>query len=126
MTFKTANGTGTGMIVLLMDTQDGYPLYDGEIIEPYSPGTYGVYWTASTKPDPDCEIFCPQWLKGNYTVHVGKYYVMAIENVWPKGYKPTTIIMVPPHALSGCGCACCIKRMCIKNVLLQYYKFWPE
>ena len=72
MTYKTVNGTGTGMVALLVDTQDGFPLYDGEIIEAQSPGTYSVYWTAVAKPDPDCTFPCPKWLTGNYTAHVGK------------------------------------------------------
>ena len=75
MTFTTTNGTGTGLAVILIDTQDELPLYANTLSEARPPGTYTVTWEAEAKIDPDCEIFCEQWLPGNYTVHTGMHYL---------------------------------------------------
>ena len=73
MTFTTTNGTGTGLAVILIDTQDELPLYANTLSEARPPGTYTVKWEAEAEIDPDCEIFCEQWLPGNYTVHAGMH-----------------------------------------------------
>ena len=71
MTFNTANGTGTGEMAIFIETVDGIPYKDTEIIC-YSPGTYGVGWTVNAKPDPVCkQPPCEKWLPGTYKVTLG-------------------------------------------------------
>lgn len=76
MNFTSVNGTGTGMYVVLIDTVDGIPLYTNSLTEPQPPGTYAVKWDAEASLDPDCEVFCEQWLPGNYTVHAGMHCLL--------------------------------------------------
>ena len=71
MTFTTANGTGTGEMAIFIDTVDGIPYKDTEIIC-YSPDTYGVEWTVNAKPDPACkQPSSEKWLLGTYKVTLG-------------------------------------------------------
>ena len=74
MLFQTQNGTGTGEIDLLINTQDGLPVGENELNEPLKPGTYNVTWSAKAKADPNCDPTqgpCEMWLPGNYTANVG-------------------------------------------------------
>ncbi len=71
--FTTTNGTGTGEVALNIETVDGMPLGDTELALPEQPGSYGVKWTVTAAPDPNCDPsqgFCEMWLPGNYTVIV--------------------------------------------------------
>ena len=75
MSFKTVNGTGTGIIALEIHTQDGIPIGDNQLMEPQDSGTYNAKWNSKAAPNPDCDPTqspCEMWLPGNYTVTVGK------------------------------------------------------
>lgn len=76
MLFQTHNGTGTGEIDLLIDTVDGVPVGEDELMEELAPGAYNVTWTVHAKPDPDCDPTqqpCEMWESGNYTANVGRF-----------------------------------------------------
>jgi hypothetical protein len=53
--FVSHNGTGTGEILVIVDTVDGVPLSTSFLIEALMPGTYGERITVNATPDPDCE-----------------------------------------------------------------------
>ena len=81
MSFKTANGTGTGEIGMDIKTMDGIPLGESELLKPQAPGTYNVKWQAKASPDADCDPTqgpCEMWLPGNYSIDVGKIYHQVI------------------------------------------------
>ena len=72
MNFKTVNGTGTGELVISIDTVDGIPVEDGEI-DCKSPGAYNVGWTLNAEPNSDCQDPpCEMWLPGTYNVTMGE------------------------------------------------------
>ena len=76
--FQTQNGTGTGEIDLEINTADGIPVGQGQLMEPLAPGGYNVTWTVSAKPDPNCDPTqepCEEWIPGNYTANVGRFMV---------------------------------------------------
>lgn len=75
--FQTHNGTGTGEIDLLIDTQDGIPVGEDELMEELAPGAYNVTWAIHAKPNPNCDPTqnpCEEWLAGNYTANVGMFF----------------------------------------------------
>jgi hypothetical protein len=49
------NGTGTGELVLMIQTVDKIPLNAGLLMEAQKPGTYGERITIDTTADPDCD-----------------------------------------------------------------------
>ena len=71
MTFMTNNGTGTGELAISIDTVDGIPVEDGEIVCK-SPGTYTAQWNLNAVPDSNCqEPPCEMWLPRVYKVTFG-------------------------------------------------------
>ena len=76
MQFQTMNGTGTGEIDLLIDTVDGIPVGQNQLIEPLQAGMYNVTWNVDAKPDPNCDPtqqFCEMWEVGAYQANVGEW-----------------------------------------------------
>ncbi len=74
--FQSTNGTGTGELALEIATADGVPLGQDSILLPEAPGSYGTKYTASAKPDPNCDPTqgpCEMWIAGNYTAKIGEY-----------------------------------------------------
>ncbi|CAF3984870.1 unnamed protein product [Rotaria sordida] len=73
MVFVTKNGTGTGEMIIMIQTVDKIPLASGFLLEAKQPGTYGERITIDTTADPDCdptEKQCELWLEGTYNVTV--------------------------------------------------------
>jgi hypothetical protein len=71
--FQTQKGTGTGEIDLGIDTADGIPVGEDELLQSLAPGAYNVTWTVKAKPDPNCDPTqepCEEWVPGNYTADV--------------------------------------------------------
>lgn len=72
-TYMSKNGTGTGEIVLEVETVDGLPI-DGSFLHQLAgPGTYPSKVQLKAEPDPDCDPSqgpCEQWLPGNYTLKI--------------------------------------------------------
>ena len=55
MELVSVNGTGTGEIVLMIQTVDKIPLSGTFLFESKKPGYYGQRFTVDTTPDPDCD-----------------------------------------------------------------------
>ena len=53
--FVSKNGTGTGEIVLSIDTVDKLPLSASFLMEAKKPGGYGERVSVDASPDPDCD-----------------------------------------------------------------------
>ena len=70
MTFTTKNGTGTGEVVIDIDTVDHIPVGDGEI-SCEQPGTYSVQWNLNAVPKGCQKPPCEEWLPGIYNVTFG-------------------------------------------------------
>lgn len=93
MMYVSHNGTGTGEMIVMIQTVDKIPINGGILIEAKKPGTYAERLTIDTNPDPDCDptqgkvfninlfietnnvvVFlidqCEQWLAGMYNVTV--------------------------------------------------------
>lgn len=73
MQFQTMNGTGTGEIDLLIDTADGIPVGQNQLIEPLQAGMYNVTWNVDAKRDPNCDPtqqICETWEVGAYKANV--------------------------------------------------------
>ena len=73
--FISKNGTGTGEINLIINTVDGIPLGDAELMDNLAPGSYSMSWKVDAKRNPNCDPTqgpCEEWLAGNYTVNIGK------------------------------------------------------
>jgi len=69
--YTSVNGTGTGQLLLEVDTVDGLPLGQAFLNEVQPAGTYNGQFQLKAEPDPDCDPSqgpCEQWLPGNYTV----------------------------------------------------------
>lgn len=49
------NGTGTGEIIINVDTVDKIPLSDGFLLEARKAGSFGEKITIDATPDPDCD-----------------------------------------------------------------------
>ena len=72
-TYQSKNGTGTGQIVLEIDTVDHIPVEGVFLHEKANAGTYRQTIKLKAQPDPDCDPsqqFCEMWLPGNYTVKI--------------------------------------------------------
>jgi hypothetical protein len=65
------NGTGTGEIIIKINTIDSVPV-DGSFLNlPQKPGNYAQKISINASPDPDCdptEDPCEEWLPGTYQV----------------------------------------------------------
>ena len=51
---------------------------NSELIEPLQPGSYNTTVSVDAKPDPNCDPtqdICENWLPGNYSVVVCKFYI---------------------------------------------------
>jgi hypothetical protein len=73
MDYSTVNGTGTGEIVIEIQTVDGVPLGDGFLVLPQNPGKYEEKISIKAEPNPDCDPTqqeCENWLPGNYNVKI--------------------------------------------------------
>ena len=78
MSYKSANGTGTGEIGMVINAADGLPLNGNQFNEAEEAGTYNVEWDGTAAMDPDCDPTqgpCEMWIAGNYSVDVGKLWV---------------------------------------------------
>ncbi|CAF0717260.1 unnamed protein product [Adineta steineri] len=71
--YVSKNGTGTGEMILSIQTVDKVPLSAGLLVEAQKPGTYGDRIAIDTSPDPECDPTqsqCEEWLQGVYNVTV--------------------------------------------------------
>ncbi|XP_069116842.1 countin-3-like [Argopecten irradians] len=71
--YTSVNGTGTGEIILEVDTVDGIPVESGFIHELAQPGDYTSSFSLKAEPDPNCDPTqqpCEQWMPGNYGVKI--------------------------------------------------------
>jgi len=71
--YISVNGTGTGEIVVEIQTPDKIPLGAGFLNEAKKPGSYGERISVKAEPDPQCDPTqepCEQWLPGVYNVTV--------------------------------------------------------
>ncbi|XP_060081667.1 countin-3-like [Ylistrum balloti] len=71
--YTSANGTGTGEIVLEVQTVDGIPVESGFIHELANPGNYSSSFSLKAEPDPSCDPTqepCEQWIPGDYGVKI--------------------------------------------------------
>ncbi|XP_013414049.1 countin-1-like [Lingula anatina] len=71
--YTSKNGTGTGELVIELDTVDGIPVASAFLQQKQPPGTYGSKITIHAKPDPDCDPTqgpCEMWLPGTYIVKI--------------------------------------------------------
>ena len=55
MELISKNGTGTGEMVLAIETVDKIPLNASFLMEAKKPGSFGQRFTIDTTPDPDCD-----------------------------------------------------------------------
>ena len=55
MMYKTVNGTGTGEIMLSIQTVDKVPLSAAFLNEAKKPGSYSERFSIDTTADPDCD-----------------------------------------------------------------------
>ena len=55
LTYKTVNGTGTGQLLVNIETIDAIKIAPFFLIEEKQPGTYAQRISIDTTPDPDCE-----------------------------------------------------------------------
>lgn len=55
VTYVTINGTGTGEIVVEINTPDKIPLGAAFLLEEKKPGTYSERITVKAEPDPSCD-----------------------------------------------------------------------
>lgn len=55
MELVTTNGTGTGELIMTIQTVDKIPLSAGFLLEAKKPGSYGERLSIDTTPDPDCD-----------------------------------------------------------------------
>lgn len=71
--YTSKNGTGTGEIVVVVETVDGIPIEDGFLQEPKKAGDYTQSLSLKAMPDPNCDPTqqpCEMWEPGNYTVRI--------------------------------------------------------
>ncbi|XP_025092587.1 countin-1-like [Pomacea canaliculata] len=74
-TIDSQNGTGTGELILFIETVDGIPVETGLLLEAQKPSAFPSpqSFALKAKPDPNCDPtqdFCEMWLPGNYTLIV--------------------------------------------------------
>ena len=65
--FTTRNGTGTGELIVDVDTIDGLPVTGGELLESLAPGAYSVSMNLNTGAACQQEP-CESWQPGTYNV----------------------------------------------------------
>ncbi|KAI8505679.1 hypothetical protein Bbelb_168680 [Branchiostoma belcheri] len=71
--YVSKNGTGTGEMVIDIDTVDGIPLGQGFVLEAQEAGTYGQKISLRAEPNPDCDPTqgpCESFQPGNYGVRI--------------------------------------------------------
>lgn len=71
--YMSKNGTGTGQIIVEVETQDGIPAEASFLLEHKPAGTYDMNIQINAKPDPNCDPSqgpCEAWKAGNYPVMV--------------------------------------------------------
>ncbi|XP_035680752.1 countin-1-like isoform X1 [Branchiostoma floridae] len=71
--YTSKNGTGTGEMVIDIDTVDGIPLGQGFILEAQEAGSYGQKISLKAEPNPECDPTqgpCEQFLPGVYNVSI--------------------------------------------------------
>ncbi|CAF2045091.1 unnamed protein product [Rotaria magnacalcarata] len=71
--YESMNGTGTGQLVVGIQTIDGVELSTTLLIEPQKPGRYAERISVDASPDPDCDPAaqqCEEWFPGVYNVTV--------------------------------------------------------
>merc|ERR1711894_195025 len=71
--YHSNNGTGTGEIVLEVETLDGIPVGSSFLHELAAAGDYNSTFKLKAEPDPQCDPTqepCEQWLPGQYTVKI--------------------------------------------------------
>lgn len=74
-TINSHNGTGTGELILLVNTVDGIPVEDGLLMMAQNASGFpsSQSFTLKAEPDPNCDPtqdFCEQWLPGPYQLIV--------------------------------------------------------
>ncbi|ESO94238.1 hypothetical protein LOTGIDRAFT_189496 [Lottia gigantea] len=75
--YTSKNGTGTGEMIVVVETVDGLPIETGFIHDQQPAGSYPSQFNLKAEVDPNCDPtqgFCEQWLPGNYTVRVDVCY----------------------------------------------------
>ncbi|XP_078671733.1 countin-3-like [Branchiostoma floridae x Branchiostoma belcheri] len=100
--YETKNGTGTGELLIYLDTVDGLPIGSSFLNEPQDPGKYGVKINLNAVPPQGCEVACESFEPGvyNITMHVcngqcyskhphSKIYDMKKTNFTITGPPPT-------------------------------------
>lgn len=55
MEFLSKNGTGTGEMLIQIDTVDKIPLSTSFLVEAKKPGSFAQRLSIDTTPDPDCD-----------------------------------------------------------------------
>ncbi|CAF3491669.1 unnamed protein product [Rotaria socialis] len=71
--YESVNGTGTGQLVINIQTIDDIEISTTFLIESLKPGRYAERITIDTSPDPTCDpgtAQCEQWYPGVYNVTV--------------------------------------------------------
>jgi len=71
--YTSKNGTGTGEMVVGVETVDGIPIANSFLLQPQMAGKYESSIKLSASPDPKCDPTqqpCEEWLPGNYTVSI--------------------------------------------------------
>ncbi|OPL20781.1 hypothetical protein AM593_09895, partial [Mytilus galloprovincialis] len=74
-TYVSVNGTGTGEIVLEVETVDHIPVEGSFLHELADAGSYPQSVKLKAQPDPNCDPTqgpCEEWMPGNYTVKIEK------------------------------------------------------
>ncbi|CAF2654432.1 unnamed protein product [Rotaria sp. Silwood2] len=73
LSYQTFNGTGTGQMLVDVQTIDGIKVSSFYLIEAKKTGRYAERLSLDTTPDPDCESAvnpCEEWFPGVYNVTV--------------------------------------------------------
>lgn len=63
MTYQTVNGTGTGQLLLTIETIDAIKIAPFFLVEAKAPGNYSERISIDTTPDPDCESATGQYIR---------------------------------------------------------------
>jgi len=74
-TINSKNGTGTGQLILAVETVDGIPVEDGLLLKAENATAFPIPQAFKLKAEPsaDCDPTqgpCEMWLPGNYSVRV--------------------------------------------------------
>lgn len=72
-TYQSKNGTGTGEIILEIETVDGIPVDGAFLHEKADAGTYLQTIKLKAEPNPECNPErkpCEMWLPGNYSAKI--------------------------------------------------------